>query len=453
MKINKVIVSIVILVFLILQSSILTSAAPYSAPYITLDGNTISWEEVDVQYGASAPTAYHIYRKGSDGSSASFITTSLSYTIQTQYLDYDVTYSFYVKATAANTLYSPASNTVQFVFHSYYQNWKTDSSSHWFECRGCGYKESEEEHVFDNSCDSTCGVCYYTRIINHYPDNDDGNCMTHIRCKICDDIARYGMPRHSFTAECDSTCNNKGCMYVRITSHSYTKLKKDATDHWYACRHCDLEQPNSRSTHSGGSSSCQVKANCEICHIYYGEILDHSFTNNTCSKCGTTLEISTDGKFNGVDTTVTGDITVPLASNGVSVSIIGAGAFKDCASLSSVMIYDNITEIADDAFEGVSDNFVIKCYEDSPASVWAEEKGVNYEIVPIPYGNVNADGATDIFDLIALAKHTVDSGTVIDTRAANTNAPDKADRNIDIFDLIALAKHICNPEFALGPKA
>lgn len=183
------------------------------------------------------------------------------------------------------------------------------------------------------------------------------------------------------------------------------------------------------------------------------DICDHSFTNNVCSKCGAELNISTDGKFESVDTTVTGDIKVPLASNGVLVSSIGAGAFKDCASLSSVMVYDNVTEIADDAFDGVSDDFVIKCYEDSPISVWAEENGVNYEIVPVPYGNVNADEATDIFDLIALAKHTVGNSNVIDTRAANTSAPDKADRTVDIFDLIKLAKHICNPETVLGPNA
>ncbi len=182
-------------------------------------------------------------------------------------------------------------------------------------------------------------------------------------------------------------------------------------------------------------------------------VCDHTFSNNVCSKCGTELNISTDGKFESVDKTATGNITVPLASNGVIVSSIGAGAFKDCASLSSVMLYDNITEIADDAFEGVSDNFVIKCYEDSPASVWAEENGMNCEIVPIPYGNVNADEATDIFDLIDLAKYTVGSENVIDTRAANTDAPDKSDRTVDIFDLIALAKHICNSETVLGPTA
>ena len=182
-------------------------------------------------------------------------------------------------------------------------------------------------------------------------------------------------------------------------------------------------------------------------------VCDHSFTNNVCSKCGAELNISNDGKFNGVDTTVTGNITVPLASNGALVSTLGVGAFKNCVLLKSVMVYDSVTEIADDAFDGVSENFVIKCYEDSPISVWAEENGVAYEIVPIPYGNVNADGATDIFDLIALAKHTVSAGAPIDIRAANTSAPDKADRNIDIFDLIALAKHICNPEHVLGPKA
>ena len=181
-------------------------------------------------------------------------------------------------------------------------------------------------------------------------------------------------------------------------------------------------------------------------------ICEHDFSNNICSKCGVELEISSDGKFNGVNTTATGEIKVPIASNGVIITTISAGAFKDCSVLKSVMIYDSVIEIANDAFDSVSDDFVIKCYEDSPISLWAEENGVNYEIVPIPYGNVNADRTVDIFDLIALAKYTVGSEDAIDTRAANTNAPDKMDRTVDIFDLITLAKYICNSETVLGPQ-
>ncbi len=179
---------------------------------------------------------------------------------------------------------------------------------------------------------------------------------------------------------------------------------------------------------------------------------DHSFVDNVCEKCDTVLAVSQNGKFESADTNITGDIKVPLSSNGVGVSVIGFGAFKNCLSLSSVMLFDNVTEIADDAFEGVAEDFVIKCYEDSPASKWAKEHNVNYEIVPIPYGNVDGNNKIDIFDLIDFAKYTVD-GTVIDMRAANTVAPNKSDRAVDIFDLIALAQHVVDDSVVLGPTA
>ena len=282
MKANKVVISVIILIFLITQSAISVSAAAYSAPIITLNERTISWEAVDVQYGVSAPTVYYIYCNGSDGSSANHVMVagqSMRWTIDTRYLNYDVTYSIYVKAANGNII-SPASNTVQFMFHSYDQNWRKDNSNHWLQCIGCGYKQNNTAHDFDNSCDTTCGVCLYTRTIYHSPSSDDGNCTTPIKCSVCSTITTPGKSYHSFTNDCDTTCDNKGCTHVRTASHNYTKLEKNATEHWYVCSQCGVEQPNSRSTHSGGNSNCQVKANCATCGQTYGSFGDHHYDTN-----------------------------------------------------------------------------------------------------------------------------------------------------------------------------
>lgn len=65
------------------------------------------------------------------------------------------------------------------------------------------------------------------------------------------------------------------------------------------------------------------------------------------------------------------------------------------------------------------------------------------------YGDVNSSGSIDIFDLIALAKHIVDSSFEVNTSAADVNGSGA----IDIFDLIRLAKYIVDPSTQLGPQA
>lgn len=152
---------------------------------------------------------------------------------------------------------------------------------------------------------------------------------------------------------------------------------------------------------------------------------------------------------------VTGNITIPLSYTGYNtypITAIGDSAFANTDGLLSLTVRDNVVTIGKNAFDGLSDDFKILCYEDSPISEWAKQNGVNYENVAVPYGDVDNSGACDIFDLISLAKHTVDSSVLLDTRAANVDATDKADRNIDIFDLIKLAKHVCDSTVPLGPQ-
>lgn len=208
--------------------------------------------------------------------------------------------------------------------------------------------------------------------------------------------------------------------------------------------------------------------------VLYPEVCNHSFTNGVCQNCDAVIS------FNGAsltqfDSSMAGEIAVPLKVGSTfvttigesafenatrltavtvpdSVSSISKNAFKNCSRLEKITVHDSVTTIADDAFDGVGSNFKICCYKGSPASLWAQENGYSVEIIPIPYGNVDGNENIDIFDLVSLAKHVVGSNDYINTRAANVNAQDEDDRTIDVMDLVSLAKYVCGNDIQLGPK-
>lgn len=64
-----------------------------------------------------------------------------------------------------------------------------------------------------------------------------------------------------------------------------------------------------------------------------------------------------------------------------NVTQIDYGAFAYCPSLEAVYVPDSVDYIADDAFEGWFDGFVLYGEEDSYAQQYAEDKGIEFEIV------------------------------------------------------------------------
>ncbi len=67
--------------------------------------------------------------------------------------------------------------------------------------------------------------------------------------------------------------------------HDYTEQKNDANEHWAVCAKCEIEQPNSREAHSGGTATCTAKAKCEVCDTEYGDIGVHNYENGKCTVC------------------------------------------------------------------------------------------------------------------------------------------------------------------------
>lgn len=117
--------------------------------------------------------------------------------------------------------------------------WSMDADNHWHACTACGAgKNALAAHVFDNSCDTTCNTCGYTREITHTPSAD--------------------------------------------YSH-------DDTGHWKVCSVCG-KTIEALETHKGGKATCIAKAICTVCGQPYGTTGAHNASNWHQTKAPTFTE-------------------------------------------------------------------------------------------------------------------------------------------------------------------
>ena len=138
-----------------------------------------------------------------------------------------------------------------------------DNGTHNEVCNDCSY--IIQENV----------TCAYT---HEYVSVND---TIHYAGCICGDLKEE---EHVYDNACDTTCNAVGCEYEREITHDYTKLQTSETEHWYVCSVCDEEQPESRASHSGGTATCIAKAVCTVCETAYGDFADHTYDANVWEK-------------------------------------------------------------------------------------------------------------------------------------------------------------------------
>ena len=90
------------------------------------------------------------------------------------------------------------------------------------------------------------------------------------------------------------------------------------------------------------------------------------------------------------------------------VTTIGPFAFANCSSLDVVTIGDNVTEIAETAFDGDSD-VIIACNKGSYALQYAEENQIDHIVLDgDKLGDVNGDGVVDILDSTEIQKYAAE---------------------------------------------
>lgn len=121
-------------------------------------------------------------------------------------------------------------------------DWLSDANSHWKDCSTCDERANEAEHVYDNSCDTSCNVCGYERAVEHkysseWSSDKDGHWHVCTVCGAKDNIASH-VPGPEATEESPQLCTVCGYEIAPMKDHEhiYTgEYIKDADGHWKDC--------------------------------------------------------------------------------------------------------------------------------------------------------------------------------------------------------------------------
>ena len=190
---------------------------------------------------------------------------------------------------------------------------KKDNESHWYQCSGCDKTVNKAAHSGGaTTCESRakCSVCsaeYGDEPDHTYVLRSDENSHWY-GCDYCDFKGEM-LAHEGGTATCvtKAVCADCGAEYGELPEHKYG-YRYSATEHWQICSVCKITTDSVE--HSGGSASCDERAKCTECGMYYGELAPHTpydddgdcTTAITCSLCG---EVTTPANANHTGGTAT----------------------------------------------------------------------------------------------------------------------------------------------------
>ncbi|MBO5526099.1 MAG: InlB B-repeat-containing protein [Clostridia bacterium] len=124
---------------------------------------------------------------------------------------------------------------------------------------------------------------------DHEPNADDGDCTTAITCSVCGTVTTAANATHTGgTATCEhkAECTVCGKEYGNLANHIPNADDGDCTTA-ITCSVCGTVTTAANATHTGGTATCEHKAECTVCGKKYGELADHSFVEGKC-ECGET---------------------------------------------------------------------------------------------------------------------------------------------------------------------
>ena len=186
-------------------------------------------------------------------------------------------------------------------------------------CSVCGdvTTEANLNHVGGTAtCEhkANCDVCgtIYGEFANHIPNADDGDCTTEIICSVCGDVTTEANPAHTGgTATCEykANCEVCGTAYGEFAPHIPCADDGDCTTA-ITCSVCGDVTTAARPSHTGGTATCEHKANCDVCGMAYGEFAPHipnaddgdCTTEVTCSICGDVTTVARPSHTGGTAT-------------------------------------------------------------------------------------------------------------------------------------------------------
>lgn len=189
------------------------------------------------------------------------------------------TYSFECDTTCNNSGCTVGNRTTSHGnwYYEYADNTEEGCVQH---CGYCDVEYSRDRHDWtydDNSCltPMVCSKCEETNGTGESSHNaapDDGDCTTPIKCTHigagCTQIV-VAAKQHTYSAECDTTCNNSGCTVGnRTASHGnwYYRYADDTEEGCVQhCGYCDVEYNRDRHDWTYDDNSCLTPMVCSKC--------------------------------------------------------------------------------------------------------------------------------------------------------------------------------------------
>lgn len=140
----------------------------------------------------------------------------------------------------------------------YTPTWKYDDTYHWGEC-GCGVKEIEGKHHFDNDDDLTCNglFCGYTRAVAHEHSGGTPTCTEQAVCEGCGESYGEVDPNAHDWGEWEFGNPEKALGHMRHCKRDYAHIEKN--------------------DHTGGNPTCSESATCEGCGGNYFDSNNHAY--------------------------------------------------------------------------------------------------------------------------------------------------------------------------------
>ncbi|MBO5755619.1 MAG: leucine-rich repeat protein, partial [Clostridia bacterium] len=192
--------------------------------------------------------------------------------------------------------------TTRTVKHEYV--YASNGTHHWQECiaLGCGNKSTQEAHDFSGWVVDIPATCNATGI------------------------------KHKACTVCEKTTGAEVTIPVDQSAHSYLLLSDD-TYHWYKCQNAGCTSTKEKAIHVWNTEDL-----CATC-------FDHKDKGLVFLKQGDSYTVT---KYTGTASKV----IIPATYKGGTVTTIGAGAFADCKTLTSITIPSTVTFVGAGAFDG-----------------------------------------------------------------------------------------------------
>ena len=182
--------------------------------------------------------------------------------------------------------------------HSTAETLTMDENAHWYTCTDCSGRIQEEEHSFDQACDSPCGICGFLREDGHrYSTDWETDSEQHWHpCEVCGTPSTESS--HMYDNACDSICNT--CGYDRQVNHTFsTDLLSDATGHWRVCVLCGIaaeiqpHEPGAAATEEYPQlcTACGCELAPKLIHNHnYKPVVNNALTHSMVCDCGAYFE-------------------------------------------------------------------------------------------------------------------------------------------------------------------